>query len=59
LKNKRILKKTYWYAMKTAETKLTPQYSEDIERAEWVNLADFLAKSPTIYGSILDVMKAL
>ncbi len=59
LKNKRILKKTYWYAMKTAETKLTPQYSEDIERAEWVKLAEFLADTPTIYGSILDVLKGL
>ena len=58
-KNKRILKKTYWYAMKTAETKLTPQYSEDIERAEWVKLAEFLANSPTIYGSILDVMQKI
>lgn len=59
LKNKRILKKTYWYAMKTAETKLTPQSSEDIERAEWVKLAEFLADNPTIYGSILDVMHAI
>jgi 8-oxo-dGTP pyrophosphatase MutT (NUDIX family) len=59
LKGKRILKKTYWYAMKTAEMKLTPQYSEDIERAEWVNLADFLAKSPTIYGNILDVLNTI
>jgi 8-oxo-dGTP pyrophosphatase MutT (NUDIX family) len=59
LKGKRILKKTYWYAMKTTETKLIPQYTEDIERADWVNLADFLAKSPTIYGSIIDVMQAI
>jgi mutator protein MutT len=58
-KNKRVLKKTYWYAMKTEETKLTPQYSEDIERAEWVNLAEFLANTSTIYGSILDVMRRL
>ena len=58
-KDKRILKKTYWYAMKTAETKLTPQSSEDIEQAEWVKLAEFLAKSPTIYGSILNVLKSL
>jgi 8-oxo-dGTP pyrophosphatase MutT (NUDIX family) len=53
---KRILKKTYWYAMKTNELALTPQYSEDIEKAEWVNLAIFLANHPTIYGSILEVL---
>ena len=58
-KDKRILKKTYWFAMKTAETTLTPQYSEDIEKAEWVNLAKFLAESPIIYSSILNVLEAL
>jgi 8-oxo-dGTP pyrophosphatase MutT (NUDIX family) len=56
-KEKRVLKKTYWYAMRTNELALTPQYSEDIEEAKWVNLAEFLAKGYTIYGSILDVLK--
>ncbi len=58
-KEKRILKKTHWYKMTTAETALTPQYSEDIELAEWRNLADFLQANPTIYPSILDVLVAV
>lgn len=58
-KDKRILKKTYWYKMDTSETKLTPQYSEDIEKAEWVNLKDFLASQPKIYQNILDVLECV
>lgn len=58
-KDKRILKKTYWYKMGTSETKLTPQYSEDIEKAEWVNLKDFLASQPKIYQNILDVLECV
>lgn len=56
MKGKRILKKTWWYAMSTFETALTPQTSEDIEQAIWVELTTFLNTKPTIYGSILDVL---
>ena len=55
-KDKRILKKTWWYAMTTPEIALTPQTSEDIEEAVWVELQSFLNASPTVYGSILDVL---
>lgn len=58
-KGKRILKKTYWYKMFTKEEKLTPQYSEDIEQAEWRNLTDFLRENQNIYPSILDVLAAV
>jgi ADP-ribose pyrophosphatase YjhB (NUDIX family) len=58
-KEKRVLKKTHWYKMTTAETELTPQYSEDIELAEWRDLANFLQSKPTIYPSILDVLAAV
>jgi 8-oxo-dGTP pyrophosphatase MutT (NUDIX family) len=58
-KGKRILKKTYWYVMTTTEEKLTPQYSEDIELAEWHNLTDFLQAKRTIYPSILEVLGAV
>ena len=30
-KGKRVIKRTYWYAMTTTETQLTPQIEEDIE----------------------------
>ena len=56
MKGKRILKKTWWYTMSTTETALTPQTSEDIEEAIWVDLTTFLDTKPTIYGSILDVL---
>ncbi|NJN34800.1 MAG: NUDIX domain-containing protein [Saprospiraceae bacterium] len=55
-KGERILKKTYWFEMSTYETALTPQYSEDIEDAKWVDLPQFLAENPIIYGNILSVM---
>ncbi|MBL7818400.1 MAG: NUDIX hydrolase [Saprospiraceae bacterium] len=56
MKGKRILKKTWWYTMSTPEMTLTPQTSEDIEQAVWVELTSFLDTKPTIYGSILDVL---
>ena len=58
-KDKRILKRTYWYKMTTAEMQLTPQYSEDIEQAEWHNVTEFLQAKRTIYPSILDVLTAV
>ena len=58
-KGKRILKKTHWYKMTTAEMKLTPQYSEDIEQAEWHDLTEFLQVKRTIYPLILDVLAAV
>ncbi len=59
MNGKRILKKTWWYAMSTTEITLTPQTSEDIEQAIWVELATFLDAKPTIYGSILDVLSVV
>ena len=58
-KGKRVLKKTYWYKMTTAEEQLTPQYSEDIEQAEWRDLPTFLESKPTVYPSILEVLAAV
>jgi mutator protein MutT len=58
-KEKRVLKKTHWYKMSTAEMQLTPQLSEDIEVAEWRDLPIFLQSKPTIYQAILDVLSAV
>jgi 8-oxo-dGTP pyrophosphatase MutT (NUDIX family) len=58
-KGKRVLKKTHWFMMHTAEEKLTPQYSEDIELAEWRPLSAFLETQPVIYPSILEVLSAV
>ncbi|MEO1261850.1 MAG: NUDIX hydrolase [Bacteroidota bacterium] len=57
-KGKRILKKTYWYRMRTDEMDLTPQSEEDIELAVWQDVALFLQHpNGKIYGSIQDVLK--
>ncbi len=58
-KEKRVLKKTYWFKMDTLDWQLTPQYSEDIEKAEWVNLSQFLTDSPKTYNNILDVLNCV
>ena len=57
LKGRRILKKTYWFKMKTTQNELTPQTEEDIEEAVWTNLHAFLEQPGKVYGSILDVLK--
>lgn len=56
-KGERILKKTWWYAMRTADTKVVPQTEEDIERIEWVDPKVWVASSPSVYRSILDVIE--
>ena len=49
-KHGRILKPTYWFNMKTSETKLTPHTEEDIEKAIWINKEDFLEKYSSIHN---------
>lgn len=56
-KGERILKRTWWYQMTTADTKVTPQKEEDIEEIQWVNPAAWLATNPVVYASIRDVIQ--
>lgn len=53
----RILKRTYWFAMRTPETTLTPQTEEDIEQAVWVELKPFLQEEDRMYGNIREVLE--
>ncbi len=55
---KRILKKTYWYDMKTTDNQLTPQAEEGIELAVWRQIDEFLSTEKNIYPNILDVLKS-
>lgn len=55
---RRILKRTYWYEMKTEELELHPQAEEDIEEAVWMSLPAFLGTERLVYRSILEVLKA-
>ncbi|MFT7452762.1 MAG: 8-oxo-dGTP pyrophosphatase MutT (NUDIX family) [Patescibacteria group bacterium] len=56
-KDNRVLKKTFWYRMSSADEGLTPQAEEGIEKAIWVRPANLKEESP-IYLNILDVLKA-
>lgn len=59
-KERRVLKRTYWYRMQTTQSKLTPQTEEDIEIAEWVEPAAFLKRPQlNIYHSIKEVILKL
>lgn len=57
-KGKRMLKRTYWYAMETADTSLVPQAEEDIEKAVWVEINGDFLQHQEIYPSILEVVQA-
>jgi len=57
-KQRRCIKRTYWYKMKTEDKKLTPQAEEDIEEAKWTKLNMFISKKPKIYKNILEVIHA-
>jgi 8-oxo-dGTP pyrophosphatase MutT (NUDIX family) len=58
-KDKRILKRTYWYRMETAQIELHPQTEEDIERAVWMTPEAFWAENPVVYNSIKEVIELL
>jgi 8-oxo-dGTP pyrophosphatase MutT (NUDIX family) len=52
-KNKLVLKKTRWYAMKTTFTgKLIPQTEEGIEKVEWLNEKKQIQALTNTYSSI-------
>ncbi|MBK8699708.1 MAG: NUDIX domain-containing protein [Saprospiraceae bacterium] len=54
----RIIKKSHWYHMKTKNQVLVPQSSEDIEKAIWSEIPDFIKHYKPIYGNIRDVIHA-
>jgi len=56
-KNRRVLKKTFWYRMSSGKETLTPQAEEDIEKAIWIDLTELKAQKP-IYRNILEVLSA-
>ena len=57
-KNKKILKISHWFLMKTEETQLRPQAEEAIESAVWLTLAEMKTKTP-VYQNILEVLKSI
>ncbi|MFB6342431.1 NUDIX hydrolase [Saccharicrinis sp. FJH62] len=59
LKDKKVLKKTYWYRMTTAELRLKPQLEEDILKAEWISKTDLYKVLPNTYRSVKDVIEKI
>lgn len=57
-KDKRKLKRTYWYHMTTTNSSFKLQYEEDIEKGEWIKIEDFLNSERKVYSNILNVLKA-
>jgi 8-oxo-dGTP pyrophosphatase MutT (NUDIX family) len=57
-KGKRILKKTWWFRMRTTDTELIPQTEEDIEQIQWVEPEAWLAADPVVYKSIRAVIES-
>ncbi|MBV6438578.1 MAG: NUDIX domain-containing protein [Haliscomenobacteraceae bacterium CHB4] len=58
MKDERILKKTWWYRMKTTDNRLIPQTEEDIEKICWVEPKAWLASDPVVYPNIRAVIEA-
>ncbi len=58
-KGKRILKKTYWYKMKTGDTVLIPQTEEGITEILWATRGDIQEKFPLFYPNIQDVFQTV
>ncbi len=54
-KNRKVLKISYWYEMKSKDKELSPQHEEGIELAEWIDLSELKAKKP-IYNNILLIL---
>jgi ADP-ribose pyrophosphatase YjhB (NUDIX family) len=54
-KNRRVLKISHWYEMKSKSDKLIPQAEEGIDQAVWIELNELKAKKP-IYNNILLIL---
>ena len=57
IKEKRILKKTYWFAMKYKQGELMSQVEEDIQEIVWLKPEEALAKNK-IFENIKEVIVA-
>ncbi len=55
-KNRRVLKISHWYEMKSKSDKLIPQAEEGIEQAVWLALNELKSKKP-IYNNILLILE--
>ena len=55
-----VLKKTYWYKMKTDySAKLIPQIEEGITKVSWIDKNQIAEKMRSSYGNISDVLNRI
>lgn len=60
MKGRKILKRTYWFEMKTSDTSLLiPQTEENIETVVWVDANDISQQLANTYNSIRQVLSTL
>ncbi len=57
--SRRILKRTYWYLMKSKDLVLKPQAEEGIEEAVWMSLHEFLDTPRRTFRNIRDLLQLL
>lgn len=55
-KKNRILKPTYWFAMTTRQSDLTPETGEDIEAARWRSVREVLDGTEPIYANLRQLL---
>ncbi len=56
LKNKMVLKKTWWFKMYAPKQQLKPQTEEDIVRAQWQNANDFDKFLENTYATLKELL---
>ena len=60
LKGEEILKRTYWYKMRTNfDGELSPQIEEGITKVSWIDKDQISEKIKNSYGNISDVLKII
>lgn len=57
MKGKRILKRTFWYAMSSEQAEFVPQGEEGIDKVEWVKLHGLSWDMYPTYASIKEVVQ--
>ena len=50
-----ILKETHWYTMRSESKSLTPQFEEDITKAEWIDKKDVSHLMEKSYPSLCNL----
>ncbi len=53
---KRILKRSYWFEMRTHHQKTKAQKEEDIEKVEWVEPQEFLKSYHPMFSNIREIL---